>query len=76
MAGLDRVGHVVVVQFLNGAISLGVDTGAMGGVAFIAHVGGFVAGLVLTWIFTKLVRQPPVEQRRKSLSQRATRYRY
>jgi membrane associated rhomboid family serine protease len=65
-----------VVQFLNGAISLGVDTGTTGGVAFIAHVGGFIVGLVLTWIFTKLVRQPPVEQRREALYERATYYRY
>jgi membrane associated rhomboid family serine protease len=70
------LGMWFLVQFLNGAISLGVDTGATGGVAFIAHVGGFIAGLVLTWIFTKLVRQPPVEQRREALYERATRYRY
>jgi membrane associated rhomboid family serine protease len=65
-----------VVQLLNGLISLGVDTGATGGVAFIAHVGGFIAGLVMTWIFTKLVAQPPVEERREILYERASRYRY
>jgi membrane associated rhomboid family serine protease len=70
------LGMWFVVQLLNGAISLGVDTGATGGVAFIAHVGGFIAGLVLTWIFAKLVPQPPVEQRREVLYERARRYRY
>jgi membrane associated rhomboid family serine protease len=65
-----------VVQLLNGLISLGVHTGATGGVAFIAHVAGFVAGLVLTWIFTKLVAQPPVDERREVLYERARRYRY
>jgi membrane associated rhomboid family serine protease len=65
-----------VVQLLNGVISLGVDSGATGGVAFIAHVAGFVAGLVMTWFFMKLVHQPPTEQRREVLYQRARRYRY
>ena len=65
-----------VVQFFNGAISLGVEAGSGGGVAFMAHVGGFIAGIVLTWVFTKLVPQPPVEQRREALYERATKYRY
>jgi membrane associated rhomboid family serine protease len=70
------LGMWFVVQLLNGAISLGVDTGATGGVAFTAHIGGFIAGLVLTWIFSKLVPQPPTEQRREVLYERARRYRY
>lgn len=65
-----------VLQFLNGMVSLGVTTGATGGVAFFAHIGGFVAGLVLTWIFMKLIPQPPTEQRREVLYERARRYRY
>jgi membrane associated rhomboid family serine protease len=65
-----------VFQLLNGVVSLGVHTGATGGVAFIAHVGGFVAGLVLTWLFARLVPQPPPDQRREVLYQRASRYRY
>ena len=64
------------IQLLNGAISLGVESGATGGVAFFAHVGGFVAGLILTWFFTRVVRQPPPEERRKVLYERARRYRY
>jgi membrane associated rhomboid family serine protease len=70
------LGMWFAVQLLNGAVSLGVDSGATGGVAFIAHVAGFVVGLVLTWIFTRLVRQPPSERRREVLYERARRYRY
>lgn len=65
-----------VIQFLNGALSLGVETGATGGVAFFAHVGGFIAGLILTLIFTQLLPQPPAEDRREVLYERARRYRY
>jgi membrane associated rhomboid family serine protease len=65
-----------VIQFLNGLISVGVDTSASGGVAFVAHVGGFVVGLVLTFLFTRIVRQPPAAQRRETLYERARRYRY
>ncbi len=65
-----------VIQFFNGAVSLGVQTGAMGGVAFFAHIGGFITGLVLTWLFMKLVPQPPREERHEVLYERAKRYRY
>ncbi len=43
---------------------------------FFAHVGGFVFGMLYTWIFMKLVPQPPVEQRREVLYERAERYRF
>ncbi|RME09055.1 MAG: rhomboid family intramembrane serine protease [Ardenticatenia bacterium] len=43
-------------QLFNGLFALSVNTlQASGGVAWWAHVGGFVAGLVLVWFF----RQPP-----------------
>jgi membrane associated rhomboid family serine protease len=41
------LGFWFVMQFFNGLISLGYETGGMGGVAWWAHIGGFVAGLVL-----------------------------
>jgi membrane associated rhomboid family serine protease len=50
--------------------------GASGGVAFFAHVGGFVFGMIFTWIFMRLVPQAPAEQRRDVLYDRAARYRY
>lgn len=65
-----------VIQFLNGALSLGIETGATGGVAFFAHVGGFIAGLIMTLIFARLIPQPPAEHRREVLYERARRYRY
>lgn len=47
------LGFWFVMQFFNGLISLGYETGGMGGVAWWAHIGGFVAGLVLILPFRK-----------------------
>ena len=44
------LGFWIVVQVLNGAFSLG---GPGGGVAWFAHVGGFVAGLALIKVFQR-----------------------
>jgi membrane associated rhomboid family serine protease len=41
-----------IIQFLSGVSSLG-QTGDTGGVAFWAHIGGFVAGLILVRFFVK-----------------------
>ncbi len=41
------------MQFFSGVASLGVQTAATGGVAYWAHIGGFIAGLVLIVIFPK-----------------------
>lgn len=65
-----------VMQLFNGVVSVALVTGTTGGVAFFAHIGGFIAGLALTWIFLKLVPQPPAAQRRAVLYERAKRYRY
>lgn len=63
-----------VLQLFNGLLSLGVETG--GGVAFFAHIGGFVAGAVLGWFFMLIVPQPSADLRREMLYERASRYRY
>lgn len=42
-----------VIQFFNGILSLSSDTGGMGGVAWWAHTGGFIAGLILVIPFRK-----------------------
>ena len=46
------------LQLLSGILSLGVTN--QGGVAFFAHIGGFIAGAVLIFVFRKK-RPPPVE---------------
>jgi membrane associated rhomboid family serine protease len=60
------------VQLFTGVASLGVETGG-GGVAFFAHVGGFVFGLILTGLVMLLYPQPPISQRQEMLYQRARR---
>jgi membrane associated rhomboid family serine protease len=70
------LGMWFLIQLLNGAVSIGVDTGTTGGVAFFAHIGGFIAGLLMTWLFTIFVPQPPSNQRRDVLYERARRYRF
>jgi membrane associated rhomboid family serine protease len=44
------LGYWFVIQFFSGLVSFG---GEMGGVAFWAHVGGFVAGIVLIKLFAR-----------------------
>jgi membrane associated rhomboid family serine protease len=41
------LGFWFVLQFFSGLVSLGYQTAGMGGVAWWAHVGGFVSGLLL-----------------------------
>jgi len=41
------LGFWFVIQLFNGALSLGAATMATGGVAWFAHIGGFLAGLVV-----------------------------
>ena len=48
-----------VLQLFGGAAGLGRSTGEGGGVAYLAHIGGFVAGLVLIKIFD--AGRPPPE---------------
>ncbi len=45
------IGYWIVLQFIQGFLSLSVQTMETGGVAFFAHVGGFVAGIALVWLF-------------------------
>lgn len=66
------LGFWFVTQLFNGIGSLGAEFQG-GGVAFFAHVGGFIAGAVITFIFTRLVPQPPAEERNEMLYQRTNR---
>lgn len=45
-----------LMQFLQGVATLGADTA---GVAWWAHIGGFVAGFVLVWFFARRRRSRP-----------------
>lgn len=42
-----------LLQALNGVASLGTATGVTEGIAFWAHVGGFLTGLALVWVFRR-----------------------
>jgi membrane associated rhomboid family serine protease len=53
------LGFWIVVQLINGALTFG--RGEPGGVAFLAHVGGFVAGMALVGLFR---RRPRMAYRR------------
>lgn len=58
------LGFWFVIQLFNGIASLGVPTEATGGgVAFFAHIGGFVLGLVLTFILMQMIPTPPAQRR-------------
>jgi membrane associated rhomboid family serine protease len=46
------IGYWILLQFVNGFLSLGVHTAEVGGgVAYFAHIGGFVFGLVFVLLF-------------------------
>ena len=50
-----------VTQVISGVAALGARaTGGEGGVAWFAHIGGFVAGLALVWFFRTRRRSPDV----------------
>lgn len=53
-----------VLQLFSGFASLGADFQS-GGVAFFAHIGGFVAGLILTVIFAAITHQPDKDARER-----------
>jgi membrane associated rhomboid family serine protease len=53
------LGFWFLQQFLMGAMSLGVRTAETGGVAWWAHIGGFVAGVVLVRLLGDGRRPPP-----------------
>jgi len=50
MPALVVIGMWIVLQFINGVGSI-TQSAETGGVAYMAHIGGFVAGLVLTFLF-------------------------
>lgn len=47
-----------VIQFFNGISSLGIQTAETTGTAYWAHIGGFMAGLALGFVFKRFVGRP------------------
>jgi membrane associated rhomboid family serine protease len=57
------IGYWIVIQFINGLLSLGVETAeTQGGVAYFAHIGGFIAGAALVFLF----RDREIQERHQS----------
>src|SRR5688500_1022707 len=58
------LGFWIFIQFVNSAGSMArtSETGDGGGVAYLAHVGGFVAGLVLVKLFARRAAAVPAPQ--------------
>jgi membrane associated rhomboid family serine protease len=52
------IGLWFALQFFNGIASLSESQQGMGGVAYFAHIGGFVAGLIITWLFRSRLEPP------------------
>lgn len=68
------LGMWFVLQLVYALLGLGAT--AEGGVAFFAHVGGFVAGLALMALFIQFIHPPPRPDRYQMLYERANRYRF
>lgn len=51
------IGSWFLLQLINGYAALA-ETAQSGGVAWFAHIGGFVAGLILVWAFKRDARRP------------------
>jgi membrane associated rhomboid family serine protease len=50
VSALIVIGGWIVLQFFSGFVSIA-STAQTGGVAYMAHIGGFIAGFVLTFLF-------------------------
>lgn len=55
------LGFWFITQFFNGVASIGAPTETGGGVAFFAHIGGFIAGFVLVRLFGRKQAQSPID---------------
>jgi membrane associated rhomboid family serine protease len=53
MPALVVIGFWIVLQFVSGIGSIS-QSAETGGVAYMAHIGGFIAGIVLTFVFRTL----------------------
>jgi membrane associated rhomboid family serine protease len=53
VSALLFIGFWIVLQFFYGFASLGVETAQTGGVAYFAHIGGFLLGLIGGFVFRR-----------------------
>jgi membrane associated rhomboid family serine protease len=53
MPAWTMIGYWALIQLVSGVVSLGAQGEAGGGVAFWAHVGGMIAGIVLVRLFAR-----------------------
>ena len=70
------LGFWFVIQLFNGIASLGVQADMGGGVAFFAHVGGFVVGAALTFILMQIMPPPPQPRRYETVYERRRQHPY
>jgi membrane associated rhomboid family serine protease len=55
---LVMIGLWALLQFVSGFAALTVPSAQTSGVAYMAHIGGFVAGLALTFLLRGTIREP------------------
>ena len=61
LSAILLIGFWFVTQLLSGILSLGVATEQTSGIAFWAHIGGFVAGLILVQFMAPSRRPHPAQ---------------
>jgi membrane associated rhomboid family serine protease len=59
LPALIVIGGWILIQVLSSLGSLAGSASAAGGVAYMAHIGGFLSGLVLSFFFRNRVRALP-----------------
>jgi membrane associated rhomboid family serine protease len=63
MPAMIVLGMWFIIQLFNGVMSLGTMSVATGGVAWFAHIGGFISGLLVGFVLRFLWRRPPPPRR-------------
>jgi membrane associated rhomboid family serine protease len=60
MSAFIVIGFWFLLQIFSGVNTLAASSQTEGGVAYMAHIGGFVTGLLLTWLLGRSRRALPV----------------
>jgi membrane associated rhomboid family serine protease len=71
------IGLWFILQFFAGIASLGVETAPTGGIAYWAHIGGFVTGMLLVWFFRqpeRVARQRAARRAHRAFQRTASRW--